>query len=232
MYVPNYVPDPVEVPDNVTQEKYRDRLAFIRRVSALHILSLLGVLAVVIAPLPRFEPAPALIYLAVFLLGLELLRILFRGRKADVISAVSLLPPLLAVTGIAADSVLAAGFPVWSAPIGVCCAVIYAMLCGRDFSFVGQYLLSLIVSSAIIAFVVVFGASGPQQAARALAWNAIFLIYYVYDLASLLARRRKGEELAAVVDLHRDALNLFGWTARVITHWRQHKIWTLPAKWS
>ena len=55
----------------------------------------------------------------------------------------------------------------------------------------------------------------------------MFVIYWVYDLASLLARRRQGEELAAVVDLYRDVFNFFGYAVRMIKHWQKHKIWTV-----
>ena len=41
MYVPNYIPPPLEVPRNVTQEKYLIRVRFIRRVSVLHLASVL-----------------------------------------------------------------------------------------------------------------------------------------------------------------------------------------------
>jgi hypothetical protein len=54
----------------------------------------------------------------------------------------------------------------------------------------------------------------------------------VYDNASLLARRRLGEELGAVVDLYRDVLNVFGWVVRVLAHWRKHRIWNIPGRWS
>ena len=73
---------------------------------------------------------------------------------------------------------------------------------------------------------------GKVEGAQALSWNAIYLTFYVYDLASLLARRRIGEEWAAVVDLYRDVLNVFGWIVRVFAHWRKHKIWNVSLPWS
>jgi hypothetical protein len=50
-------------------------------------------------------------------------------------------------------------------------------------------------------------------------------VYFAYDLASLMSRRRRGEEAAAVVDLYRDVFNVFGYVPRVIAHWHRHRIW-------
>ncbi len=232
MYVHNYVPDPIEVPGNVTEEPYAERLAFIRRVSALHAISVCAIAGVVLAPtaiLPRLTTS---VYVLLLLLILCLLRIVFRGTKTEAMASLTLLPIVVVVFGMAAASWWQAGFPVWSASVGLVCAVTYTMICGRDFSFVGQFVLGLIASSAIVSLAVIWLQLDKLHAAQALAWNGCYLLYYVYDLASLLARRRKGEELAAVVDLYRDVLNFFGWIVRVIAHWRQHKIWTLPPRWS
>lgn len=227
MYVPNYVPDPIEIPGNVTEEPYRVRVAYIKRVAVLHFVSLLIVQAIAYAPalLPKhlsWWP------LAVLILGLAVLRVaLRRGPREAGVSSLLLLPVLVAA-GIALHPVQATGFPLWTVLLGPGCGLIYAMLCGRDFSFLGQYLLSLIASNTAIAALWV-GAPGTVEGARyALIANTAYLSYWVYDLASLLARRRTGEELAAVVDLYRDVLNFFGYLARCLGHWRKHRIWVLP----
>lgn len=232
MYVHNYVPDPVEVPGNVTVEPYAERLAFIRRVTALHAVSVCAIAGVALSPITVLTPSHALAYVFLLLLSLCILRIVFRGTKTEAMVSLTLLPIVVVVFGMASASLLIAGFPVWSACIGLGCGLTYTMLCGRDFSFVGQFSLSLIASSAIVSIGAIVLSLDPMHAAKALAWNAGYLLFYVYDLASLLARRRKGEELAAVVDLYRDVLNVFGWMVRVLAHWRKHRIWTLPPRWS
>ncbi|MER3496739.1 MAG: hypothetical protein C4321_05655, partial [Chloroflexota bacterium] len=65
----------------------------------------------------------------------------------------------------------------------------YLALCGRDLSFLGMGLSALALSSAAL---LVWGTTP-----LGLAINAAVLCYWVYDLASLLSRRRIGEEWAA-----------------------------------
>lgn len=227
MYVPNYVPDPIEIPGNVTEEPYRVRVAYVKRVASLHFVSLLIVLGIAYNP-PLLPDHLSWWPLAVLILTLAVLRVaLRRGPREAGVSTFLLLPLLLAV-GIALQPIQNHGFPLWTILLGPGFGLIYAMLCGRDFSFLGQYLLSLIASNTAIAALWV-GAPGTVEGARyALLANSAYLSYWVYDLASLLARRRTGEELAAVVDLYRDILNFFGYIARCIGHWRKHRIWVLP----
>ena len=98
------------------------------------------------------------------------------------------------------------------------------MLCGRDFSFVGGYVLALIASSTMIAFIMVEEALTSLESWQAILWNAFGLLYLVYDLASLMCRRKTNEVTAASVDLFRDIFNLFGWVPRVVMHWYRHRI--------
>jgi len=227
MYVPNYVPDPIEIPGNVTEEPYRARLGFVKRVSLLHFLSLLVVGTIAYAPYAP-ERRVAFWSLGVFLVALAVIRVALRkGRTEARVSGILLLP-LLTVVGFALNHVRQDGWPIWTVIIGPGCAIIYATLCGRDYSFVGQYLLSLIASSTAIAALAVAAPSTLADARFALIANGLYLSYYVYDLASLLARRRLREEFAAVVDLYRDVLNIFGYIVRCIGHWRKHRIWVIP----
>jgi FtsH-binding integral membrane protein len=228
MIVPNFVPDPIEVPGNVTQLKYRERLVFIRRVSLRHFASILWVALVAAAPLPVWRLGTALGLLLGCLLILSIVRIALRGKPMEAIVSAAFLPFLLTLVGIAADCLTRHDIPVWAAAISVGCAVTYTALCGRDFSFVGQFVLAGLVSSVIVAAVAGSGVLTHGQAWVAMLWNLVFLFYYCYDLASLLSRRRKHEEWAAVVDLYRDVLNVFGWVVRVVQHWYRHKIFTLP----
>jgi len=227
MYVPNYIPDPIEIPGNVTEEPYGTRLAFIKRVASLHVASLLIVLGIAHSPvsLPqRVSWWP----LAVMIMGLALIRITLRRGPLEAKTSAMLLIPLLISVGEALSPVQGNGWPLWTIVIGPTCALIYALVCGRDFSFIGQYSLSLIASSTFIALASLVWPYSVPTPREALLVGAAYLTYWVYDLASLLARRRLGEDLAAVVDLYRDVLNLFGYVARCIGHWRKHRIWVLP----
>lgn len=228
MVVPNYVPEPIEIPDNVTEQAYPARLKFIRRMQGLQVISV-----AVIAGLATMSWIPVIpiinigITLLALLIVLCLVRIALRSTRKEAPSSCAFLPILIAVLVIAAKSIAAAGFPIWSVMFGLGFAYIYTILCGRDFSFVGQIVLSLIASSvALAALSLAMGHQG-LYAGEALAWNAVALTYFVYDGASLLSRRRVGEEMAAVIDLYRDVLNLFGYVPRVVHHWHKHRIWQL-----
>jgi FtsH-binding integral membrane protein len=227
VYVPNYVPDPIEIPGNVTQEPYRARIFFIKRVAALHFGSLLLVGAVAYGPI-KVPTHEAWWPMAVMILLLAALRIALRRGPKEAKASTMLLLPLLVAVGLAVQPLHTGGWPLWTVILGPGCALIYALLCGRDFSFMGQYMLSLIASSTAIAALAVAAPTSAADARFALIANTCYLTYWVYDLASLLARRRLGEELAAVVDLYRDVLNIFGYIVRCIGHWRKHRIWILP----
>lgn len=225
MYVPNYIPAPIEVPGNVTEERYGVRLRYIRRVAALHFLSLavIGGLSTLNLPLIRVDLG--LIELGLLLLLLSLVRITTRATRNDLIISASLLPVLLCSIAVLVRTLNQSGWPVWGVAVGAACSVIYGLCCGRDFSFVGQFCMSLIASSVLLAIAAISLGMPPHEAAFLLGANAVYLFYLVYDSASLLARRRLGEEAAAVVDLYRDIFNFFGYFVRVARHWRKHRIW-------
>jgi hypothetical protein len=226
MYVPNYIPEPLEVPGNVTQDRYPARMAFVRRVVFLHVLSLLVLTGLTALPFPPVGWPTVVGALALGLVGLDLLRIQTRGKPFEAKASSFLLLPLLVVVAWAARETMAAGFPAWALATGPVAVALYTLVCGRDFSFVGCYLLSLVASTiGVAALSNAMGVEGIP-AGTALLVNAAWLFYYVYDLASLMARRRRGEELAAVVDLYRDVFNIFGYIPRVISHWRKHRIWS------
>ncbi|HJP81930.1 MAG TPA: Bax inhibitor-1 family protein [Fimbriimonadaceae bacterium] len=227
MYVPNYIPDPIEIPNNVTDEPYLVRLGFVKRVAAMHFVSLLVVATIAYGPV-ELPSTVSWIPLALMVVGLAVVRVLLRrGPREPKVSSWLLLPLLVSV-GLALHPVQTAGWPIWTVLLGPGFALIYAILCGRDFSFLGQYLLSLIASSTAIAILLVAAPATVADARFALLANAGYLTYWVYDLASLLARRRLGEEWAGVVDLYRDVLNIFGYIVRCVGHWRKHRIWILP----
>ena len=228
MYVPNYIPEPLEVPANVTFAPYRARVRFIKRVTALHLVSLtlLASYASAVSASPNWF-LPAMVLLSLFLL-LDLGRILLRGKPVEaLLSSLSLRIVLVSAAWLG-SSLASAGVPVEFVLAGPAACGIYTLCCGRDYSFVGCFLLSLILSSTVLAAIAIQLRMRAGLAACGLGLNAAYLTYFVYDLASLMARRREGEELAAVVDLYRDVLNVFGYLVRVVGHWKRHRIWVPP----
>ncbi len=226
MYVPNYVPEPIEISDNVTLRPYSQRVTFLRRVLALHFATL-GILAGLAALHgPNISLPTAGVQVVVYLLVLSILRIRTRGTRYDALFSNALFPFLLIGLSFVIRDWVEAGLPLWALLIGAFCALMYALLCGRDYSFVGQWFLSMIVSSVVIAGIINAVGFDAVRATQALALNMGYLTYVVYDSASLLARRRIGEELTAVVDLYRDVLNFGGYTVRCLRHWKKHRIWT------
>ena len=226
MYVPNYVPEPLEVPGNIAEGRDQARLAFIRRVAILHLLSLACVCLLTRLLFPYTGLVSVLLALAVCLSALDLIRIGLRGKASEARISSLCLPAVLVLVAWAARETSIAGWPAFPPVIGAVCVVIYTLVSGRDFSFVGCCLLSLIASSAAIAAWSITAGYDRAQAAFALGSNGLFVTYLVYDSASLLARRRQGEELAAIVDLYRDVFNFFGYAVRIVKHWRKHRIWT------
>ncbi|HSI71797.1 MAG TPA: hypothetical protein VK934_01355 [Fimbriimonas sp.] len=229
MIVPNFVPDQLEVPGNVTEQPYLVRIWFIRRVTWLFTLSVAVVGFVVwLDRLPRVGLLASILLLAVLLIGLELWRILTRGRRVEDIVSACCLPLVLGCVALVASEVHGVGYPVWQLLVGPTILLLYTTLCGRDYSFVGGFLLSLIGSAVTIASIGMSEGMSVRDEVIAQTSSVAFLFYIVYDLASLLSRRRLGEEAAAVTDLYRDIFNVFGYIVRVIRHWRRHHIWSMP----
>jgi FtsH-binding integral membrane protein len=228
VYVPNYVPEALEVPGNITEAKYMARVYFIRRVMALHLVSL-GILALLaIVPFPSTGVKAPLIVLSALLLLLDFVRIGLRGRRIEAIGSGAALPCVLLAVAWLVSEFQRIGVPVWCLLVGPLFCGLYTLFCGRDFSFVGCFALALVGSSTVLAASATQLGFSSHRAALGLGMNAAYLTYFVYDLASLMARRRKGEEIAAVVDLYRDVFNIFGYIVRVIGHWRRHRIWVAP----
>lgn len=225
MYVPNYVPEPLEVPENVTLDPYPVRLAFIRRVTLLHAASLCLVAGVAWIPQPSTALGTGIAWLAATLLLLDFLRVRLRGKPNEARISVGMAGPMIVCVAACARTATLEGVPVWAILVGPAFVLAYTLLSGRDYSFVGCGLLSLIGSSVLLSGLIVQTGMGHRLAAWALGLNAAYLVYFVYDLASLMSRRRRGEEAAAVVDLYRDVFNVFGYIPRVISHWRRHRIW-------
>ena len=230
MNVPPFIPQPIEIPGNVSEEARPVCLAFVRRAVTFHFLSVVCILGVAILPIPVLPLEFVGPWILGVLLLLSLVRGLAKGRPVEFWVSVGIAPALLIVVGLAARALWEAGWPVWAPGAGLFFSLVYSWVSGRDHSFVGQYVLSLIASSIFIAIVQQTVQEVSAHPATALLGNGAFLFYFVYDLAAILTRRRKGEEVAAVVDLYRDVLNGATYTVRVWRHWQKHKIWSVPAR--
>jgi hypothetical protein len=224
MFVPNYVPEPEQIPGSVTTEPYRMRLAFIRQVLQCFVGSVglvIGVGLLLPGKLPLLQVSIGLLLTLFLVSGI---RSLLRGTELEPKVTALSLPIVIFMFALATRTWTAAHFPAWSILAGIASFGIYATFCGRDFSFVGGFTLSLIVSSVFIAFVMVEEGMTTQRSVQALLWNAGGLFYLVYDLAALLSRRKASEGWAAVVDLYRDVFNFLGYFPRVLIHWNRHRI--------
>ncbi len=222
MNVPNYIPEQIEVPGNVTEQKQFLRVLFLRNVSLKFLVSAFLLIALIQLPWPKVSAAFVFLGWLSMVIVADLLRILHRGEDREAKFAAGFLPLLL--LGLAWFFAL---FPEWwpavVAPLtGICCWVIYAWVCGRDFSFVGCFLLSLIASSVVLAMASIGHVIPKELVGHCFASNAAVLLYGLYDLASIQSRRRVGEQWAAVADLYRDFLNIFGYVPRVIRYWRKY----------
>lgn len=225
MTVPPFIPQPVEIRRNVTTERYPVMIGFVRRVSLLHFLSVLFVAGVAALPSPWVKPAVAGWATLALLVALSLTRTFARGRKVDLVVSGAILVVFLVALGSAVKVWIEDGWPLEFLLLGIACAVVYVTVCGRDLSYVGMLVLSILASSGLILAMGYWLQVPGLTLSVGLSLNALYLIFYVYDLASLLSRRRLGEEVGAVADLYRDVLNIFGYLIRVAHHWRRHRIW-------
>ncbi|MCH8979074.1 MAG: hypothetical protein IH945_07510 [Armatimonadetes bacterium] len=223
MHIQPYFPEPVEVGGNAASERYGVTLRFIRSTMAGHALSAGAVAGVVVlqAPAVSFELA-GYVFLGCLLVLTIVRRVLDGGALDNVLSLCVLAPTVWSLgtmLRLASDS----GSPVWILGAGYLLASLYGVFCGRDFSFVGQLVLTTIVLTMIILTTTAFfGLAWAHAALWGLAAVA-YVTYYVYDLAALLSRRRLGEAPAAVADLYRDLLNFITYTVRIVLHWRRFR---------
>ncbi|MFN8220199.1 MAG: hypothetical protein U0S12_08740 [Fimbriimonadales bacterium] len=225
MHIPSYVPEPIEIPGNVAEERWPVVVGFVRRVMLLHLGTLAVAIGLATAP---FRPMPlsgSLPMLLGCLLGLSLMRRFGKGKPWEQTVSALLAPLLLFALGLVGKEIRNLGWPFGAVIAGPAVATLYVLFARRDLSFLGMFLMGLAGSS--VAIFVACRQLGVAGVFEALALNAGYLFYYVYDLAALLTRRRLGEEWGAVLDLYRDVLNMFSYPLRVWRHWRKHRIWSL-----
>ncbi|MDX2065952.1 MAG: hypothetical protein SFX74_09445 [Fimbriimonadaceae bacterium] len=223
MIIPDYIPEPLEVPGNVHDGPYAERVTFNRRV-ALTFTGCVGAAALVSQWLPQSD-RPAHEMATNALAGpcfvawcglLALLRIEYRGTQPET-RAMSLSLP---ITGTLFGWLLATYPALMAIPVGsaVFCAVL--LLSGRDFS----HPFGAVVTALAV------GAMHPiiPHAPEPGRWWALVILgvtYFTFDFWCLAYRRRADEPIAAAHDLFRDYLNILGYVVRVIRHWRRHRLW-------
>jgi len=223
VYVPNFVPEPLEVPQNVTRAPHRQRVRFLRATVGWYALSTLVAAFAGYLWQPFQDWKMPLLALVGALLLLDAWRIRARGTTREAGVSQWALFPLAILTAFVFQS--QTFFSGWPLVVGAVTLTIYTYSAGRDFSFPAAFLSSVFASSTIIGLIDLQQHVNHLVTAREIAVTTGFLFYLVYDLASLQARRHTNEPMAAAVDLYRDVFNIFGYVPRVIAHWRKHRIW-------
>jgi FtsH-binding integral membrane protein len=127
-------------------------------------------------------------------------------------------------TGQVARELQEGGFAVVLVLFAALAATLYAALCGRDFSFVGQFVLSWLAVSIASGLLFFVGETAGNTVISGWVLASAWLFYFVYDLAALLTRRKRGEEVHAIADLFRDILNFITYPWRVYRHWKSIRV--------
>lgn len=221
MIVPPFMPEPIEIHDNVADQRFKVMVRFIKVTVMLHVLTvLLVVLLGYTVALPFEKKAMWLVFFG-SLVVLSIMRGAVKGRHWEMYCSAALLP----ITLLSFSQVLPA--PAWSILVGPLCALIFVLLCGQDLSFLGMFMFALLGSLLTIGITSGVGALPSENVIPLCLGTAAYLAYLVYDLAMITRRRRKDEALGAAVDLYRDLLNFLTYPIRVWNHWRKHRIWSV-----
>ena len=223
MHIQPYFPEPIEVSENIASRSYQETLRFTRTVIAGHAVSVVAVIAGYFWLPQMLELGASAALFAFGLLALTLLRRFRNGGWLDNIGSLILLVPTLCALSLTARFLAPLGVPVFALAIGYLFLVLYACLCGRDFSFVGQYVLALGATVLTLLGLELTGRISGITVLNSVALAAAYNFYFVYDLAAMMRRRRAGEQPAAVADLYRDLFNFITYTVRIVLHWRKFR---------
>ena len=170
MFIPPYFPEPIIVPRNVADQPYDSRLRFIQQVVALH--AICGGLATLVAmyvPLKASLDQTVAAFLSCLVIH-SLLRFVWGGRRIERNLNLILLPFTIVSTGLLGRELHRIDWPMVALPIGLLGAAAYVLFAGRDFSFVGQYVLAV-----LFTILGCFGANGIDPKALPHPWwGALF----------------------------------------------------------
>lgn len=225
MYVPSYVPEQIEIKGNVAEAKWSTIVGFIRRVTTMHLATIMVVAFLVDMPVAVMGLEASIPFLIAALAALSLTRGIGKGKGWEQQLSWVLAPVMLVTVASLLRELGNLNWPIAALVVGPAIACAYAWVAGRDLSFLGMFLFAAGLSSTVI---VALCKESRIQALEAALINGIWVFYYVYDLAALLTRRRLGEEWGAVLDLYRDALNLTTYPIRVWRHWVKYRLWSIP----
>lgn len=220
---PPLFPEPIQVGQSVSQASYDARITFVKRTLYPFLLTLLAsaILGKVVPPFLDLQSnlAAALTTLVTITLTR---RFFVRGPLETAASATGLILCLALTTNLfcLADE---AGLPVVLFTAQLLIMLVYTLLCGRDFSFVGFAAIPTLTTLAISGLTAVFGLTHPGHVIPGLALHALFGLYISYDLAMIMKRRRPQEQISAVADFYRDLLNIFTYPFRVFQHWQKYQ---------
>lgn len=224
MNVQPYFPEPITVPGNIANADYGERLRYVR-ILVLMLSICFAVVAVALYATPReLPPRQAAVLILGLLAALSLTRRLAPSGLWDNILSGSLLVVLLLALGAGLRYWSDSGLPLYTLAIAACCPAAYTLFSGRDFSFVGGFVLSMLATALASAAYAVARGQPLEELWLPVTLSGVGLFYLYYDLASLLQRRRKGEEVAALADLFRDSLNVLSYGVRVVRHWKRFNI--------
>ena len=226
MFVPSYVPPPIEIPNNVSQERYAVRLQFIRATLHRFLIALMIVFLIAAAPPFGLPVRSTLAATLTLLVSMSIVRRLGKGRRLEVALSTGMLLPFLVSFGLTLNGLEGLNLPIGLFMLTFAMAWLYATTCGRDLSFIAMFFLPALVGSALWVVADAVGLVPGVYRWTMPALNVATLFYFVYDLSALLTRRRLGEEMGAVADLFRDLLNVFTYWARAFRYWKRYPLWT------
>ena len=144
MYVPSYVPDPIEIEGNVAEERWAVTVEFIRRVVFLHFISLLLIGVVALSPVTEKDLPYCAVFLTVVLVLLSAIRNLAKGKHFEQVLSLVLAPVLILAMGLLLKALHAMGWPTWAMGTGPPVALAYVIFARRDLSFLGMFFFSLL----------------------------------------------------------------------------------------
>jgi hypothetical protein len=223
MNIPPYFPEPIEVPGNIARAKYSELTRFIKWVNLFSFLSL--ILCYYSGKLCSnwFDLRQATTLCALSLILLSSSRLILNGYMENAISA-TLLIFTIPSCGMVFYKLNQMGYPVWIIEIAATSAFIYSAFSFHDFSFPGQFIISILICLIVLSVALWQREIDINSFQQAVLIAFAYLFYYIYDFSCLLRRRTKTETLAATADLYRDLLNIFTYSIRVIQHWRKFKL--------
>ncbi|HRJ27232.1 MAG TPA: hypothetical protein PLO61_06965 [Fimbriimonadaceae bacterium] len=223
MQVQPYFPEQEVIEGNVAEAAYDVRIAFLRKVWLGWLGLCFAVGVGVVSVRSPFGDATNFWLMLVLSLALSASRRLWRGTRWDTLTSAVLGALWIPLAAFCIAILRRLDWPVeilaWAAVL----PALYGLLCGRDYSFVAQFVMSF--SALLVVTLTHFGLGHFDLRTTVLIsfWGGVLQFYLVYNLAALLNRRRTDEVLSSVVDFMRDYLNFLTYSLRVIHHWRKFR---------